>query len=245
MWKKFKKSSPKPTIRTGGRLFEWKVFVFLRYLITGLIALFIRLWWSTLKINISDKSLSIIKDTPGPTAIICWHNHLFFAGYWGQFRPKGKLYALISAGAIGAWISPFFEQLNIKSIRGSINLRAQQALKEVVQMSKAGNDITITPDGSRGPCYDFKPGASLLLKMSNPGIIFFACKFHNAWRLKTWDRFYIPKPFSTVDCTFKHFPSYTKLTSSSDIKDITQALRAKLIEITHEPDPEDCSLSCK
>lgn len=236
MSKKLKMPEAKPRIRIGGKIFKWKIFEYLRLLITAFAALFLKLWWSTLRINISDESLNIIKNTQSPAAILCWHNHLFFAGYWGKFRAKGKLYALISAGAIGAWISPFFQRINIKSIRGSINLRAQQALKEVIQVSKEGNDIAITPDGSRGPCYECKPGISLLLKMTNPSIILFACKFHNAWRLNTWDGFYIPKPFSRIDCTFQYFSSYKELTQDEDIQNITHALNTHLMNITQDSD---------
>jgi lysophospholipid acyltransferase (LPLAT)-like uncharacterized protein len=230
-----KKHHTKPNIRTGGKIFEWKIFVFLRYVLTGAVALFLKLWWSTLRIKISNESFHILKKTPSPLISIFWHNHLFFAGYCGKFRPKGRLYALISAGAIGAWISPIFERFNAKPIRGSSNLRGKQALKEVVQVVMDGNDIIITPDGSRGPCYDFKPGTALVVKMANPAILFFSCNFHNSWRLKTWDRFYIPKPFSTVECTVKLFSSYRDLTNSDDIQDITDALKSQLMAITHDP----------
>lgn len=233
-WKKKKSANKKPSIRTGGKLFEWKIFQFLRYLITGFFALFIKLWWLTLRIKISDKSLNILVNTPSPATIIMWHNHLFLATYWTKKRSNGKLYAMISAGTIGAWISPFYEHFNVKAIRGSKNLRAPQALKEIVQIVNQGNDIAITPDGSRGPCYHFRSGTSLVLKIANPAIILFSCKFHNAWRLKTWDRFYIPKPFSKVDCIFTSYSSYKDLTSSDDIQDISEALEKSLMDITHD-----------
>lgn len=230
----FKKQDSNPMIRTGGKIFEWKIFDLLRYLLAGCLALFLKLWWSTLRIKISDESLSALKDTPSPAVFIHWHNHLFFSGYWGKYRPKGRLYALISAGAIGAWISPLFECFNVKAIRGSENWRGKQALKEFIQVVQNGNDVIVTPDGSRGPCYDFKPGTALAVKIVNPAVVFFSCNFHNAWRLKSWDRFYIPKPFSKVDCTFKRHSSYKDLTKSNDVKDITEALRTELMAITHD-----------
>ncbi|PWU05194.1 MAG: hypothetical protein C5B43_03735 [Verrucomicrobia bacterium] len=231
-WPWEKRNKIKPRIRTGGRIFEYRIFRFLRYLITGVIAFFFKVWWGTLRIRMTKESWNVIKNTKGPAAFIFWHNQLFLAGDWPKFRPKGKVYALISAGTIGAWISPFFKHLNVKSVRGSMNLRAPQALKEVVQVVQNCNDIAITPDGSRGPCYVFKPGVSLVVKMTDPAIIFLSCKFHNAWRLKSWDRFYIPKPFSKVDCVFKCVPSYKELTSSEDVKEITEVLGRELMELT-------------
>lgn len=237
-WKKAKKIGLKPRIRTGGKIFEWKVFQYLRYLITGLIAFVFKIWWMTLRIRASDESLNIVKKTRSPATIVFWHNHLFIAAYWAKVRPKGKLYAMMSAGTIGSWISPFYENFNIKAIRGSTNLRATQGLKEVVQIVYKGNDIAITPDGSRGPCYQFKAGAALVLKMADPAIIFFSCKFHNAWRLKTWDHFYLPKPFSKVECIFHYISTYKELTNSDDIQTIKEALNRELMNITYDVEYE-------
>lgn len=230
MWKKNKEQKIKPRIRTGGKIFEWKIFAFLRYVITGLLAVFFKMWWTTLRMKISEESLKRLKDTPSPAVIIFWHNNLFTATYWSKMRPKGKLYAMMSAGTIGAWIEPFYSHFNIKAIRGSINLRATQALKEIVQTVRSGNDIVITPDGSRGPCYKVKPGVSLVLKMADPAILLFSCKFHSAWRLNTWDRFYIPKPFSKVETFVEYFHSYKDLSASDDIADISQALNNQLLD---------------
>lgn len=236
---RFKRSKPKPTVRTGGWLFELKIFEWLRYGITALVALFVKLWCATLRIEASDASRDVICNAPAPSAFIVWHNNLFLAAYWAKFRPKGRVYALISAGAIGAWISPFFERFNVKSIRGSVNLRAKQALKEMVLKVEEGDDVTVTPDGSRGPCYDFKPGTSMIVKKTNCGVIMLACKFHNAWRLKTWDRFYIPKPFSRVECEFRYFSSYKELTDSNKLSDITEALRAQMMGMTDDSSFKD------
>lgn len=231
---KFKKSGRKPHIRSGGRIFEWKIFAGLRYVIVAFLAWFLKLWWWTLRVKVSEDGLRVVRDTPSPVVFIHWHNHLFFSGYWGKMRPKGRLYALISAGAIGAWISPFFKHFNAKAIRGSTNLRGKEVLREFIEVLEERNDVIVTPDGSRGPCYSFKPGTALAVKSVNPAIVFFSCNFHNAWRLKTWDRFYIPKPFSRVDCVFKKIDSYKELTESDDVGDIQEALRAELMGITYE-----------
>lgn len=228
------KQASSSMIRIGGKIFQWKIFILLRYLLMGCLALFLKLWWSTLRVRISKESLMVLKNTPSPVVFVHWHNHLFFSSYCRKFRPKGDLYALISAGAIGAWISPLFEFFNTKSIRGSVNWRGKQALKEIVQVVQQGNDVVITPDGSRGPCYDFKQGTALVVKMADPAIVFFSCNFHNAWRLKTWDRFYIPKLFSRIDCTFKHFSSYKELTNSDDTRDIAEALKKELMAVTYD-----------
>jgi len=59
----------------------------------------------------------------------------------------------------------------------------------------------ITPDGPRGPRYEPGPGLTYLAQKTQLSILPCHATFRNAWRLRTWDRFAIPKPFSRVDVT--------------------------------------------
>jgi hypothetical protein len=60
----------------------------------------------------------------------------------------------------------------------------------------------LTPDGPRGPRYQLQPGILKLAEATGAPIVPIHVRFHSAWRLKTWDRFVIPKPFSRVEVTF-------------------------------------------
>lgn len=228
---KRKSSKTKPRIRTGGRIFEWRIFQWLRLGIVFLIAQFMKLWWSTLRVNISMPAEGILSHEK-PLAIMLWHNHLFMAAYWYKWSRKRKVVAMISAGTIGAWISLLFKQFGVDAVRGSVNLRREQALKELIQAAREGKDIVVTPDGSRGPCYKFKPGIAKAIQVHDCGIAFLACKFHNAWRLNTWDRFYLPKPFSKIETTLVFYPSSQDIVKSNDPDEITKALSAELLKIT-------------
>jgi lysophospholipid acyltransferase (LPLAT)-like uncharacterized protein len=67
-----------------------------------------------------------------------------------------------------------------------------------VEVQRAGHDIGITPDGPRGPCYELKAGAIIIPRRSGAPVLLIGGEFESAWRLKSWDRFYLPKPFSRV-----------------------------------------------
>ena len=56
----------------------------------------------------------------------------------------------------------------------------------------------ITPDGSRGPIYEAKPGAILLARITKSPICLLSFKYSGHWALRSWDRFVIPFPFSRV-----------------------------------------------
>mgnify|MGYP000968269755 FL=1 len=63
---------------------------------------------------------------------------------------------------------------------------------------RAGHDIGITPDGPRGPCYELKPGSVIVTRRARSPMLLVGGEFTSAWRLRSWDRFYLPKPFSRV-----------------------------------------------
>jgi lysophospholipid acyltransferase (LPLAT)-like uncharacterized protein len=78
------------------------------------------------------------------------------------------------------------------------------ALVGLKRALQEGLDICVTPDGPRGPRYIVQPGVIKLAGSTGAPIVPIHVRFSNAWRLKTWDRFVIPKPFSRVEVVFDH-----------------------------------------
>jgi hypothetical protein len=50
--------------------------------------------------------------------------------------------------------------------------------------------------------YRMQPGVIQLAKISKAAILPVQVDYTKAWRLKSWDRFFIPKPFSKVTVRF-------------------------------------------
>src|SRR5262249_2906370 len=57
-----------------------------------------------------------------------------------------------------------------------------------------------TPDGPRGPRRRVKPGLVFLAAKTGLPIVPVGFAFHRAWRLRSWDRFALPLPWSAVEC---------------------------------------------
>jgi len=83
-------------------------------------------------------------------------------------------------------------------VRGSSSNFGREAATLLVEMMRAGHDIGITPDGPRGPCYEMKPGAVIVPRRTGAPLLLLGGEFESAWQLRSWDRFYLPKPFSRV-----------------------------------------------
>jgi lysophospholipid acyltransferase (LPLAT)-like uncharacterized protein len=87
-------------------------------------------------------------------------------------------------------------------MRGSSSRRGAAALVGLRRALREGKDAAITPDGPRGPRYVVQPGVVKLAQASGVKIVPLHVTYGSAWRLRTWDGFVIPKPFSRITVTF-------------------------------------------
>jgi lysophospholipid acyltransferase (LPLAT)-like uncharacterized protein len=62
----------------------------------------------------------------------------------------------------------------------------------------SGRDVVITPDGPRGPAYDLGPGIIFLAQKSGAAVVPINMEYSSCWRIKSWDRFIVPRPFARV-----------------------------------------------
>jgi hypothetical protein len=87
------------------------------------------------------------------------------------------------------------------AVRGSSSRRGSRALRELVAQVESGRDIAITPDGPRGPRYSLGSGAISLAQLTATSIVPMHAKFSRCFRMKSWDGFIVPLPFSKVRIT--------------------------------------------
>jgi lysophospholipid acyltransferase (LPLAT)-like uncharacterized protein len=131
--------------------------------------------------------------------MVLWHNRLFVAAeIVRRFRAGRPAYALVSASQDGAWLTAFFSLAGLRTVRGSSSRLGREAATALVETLRAGHDIGVTPDGPRGPCYELKPGVVIVSRRTRAPMLLIGAGFSSAWRLRSWDRFYLPKPFSRV-----------------------------------------------
>jgi lysophospholipid acyltransferase (LPLAT)-like uncharacterized protein len=161
------------------------------------LVLVVRLWWRTLRLEIDPEERRTFETNTGPVAFVLWHNRLFLVPeFYRRYRGGRPVYGLVSASRDGAWLAALFRLVGMGAVRGSSSQRAREAATAMVAVLRAGHDIGITPDGPRGPCYDFKPGALIVTRHAGAPMLLLGVEFSSAWRLRSWDRFYLPRPFS-------------------------------------------------
>lgn len=170
-----------------------------RVLLTGVTWL-LRAWAATLRWQMDDRTRSILHGEGPPGVVVLWHNRLFLTPVlYRRFRlGRRPMAAIISASRDGGWFSELVRRFQMVPVRGSSSRRSLTAVREAQRLLDAGYDIAITPDGPRGPCYDFKVGVVFLARLSKCPVTLINAEFTRATRLRSWDRAYLPWPGSRV-----------------------------------------------
>ncbi|MDX2109803.1 MAG: lysophospholipid acyltransferase family protein [Verrucomicrobiota bacterium] len=197
-----------------------------------------RIWTRTLRFEMDAEELATLTNTEQPVVFILWHNRLFTAGeIYRRYRKRRTLCALISASRDGAWLSALFGMLGIKAARGSSSRRGLNAARELIAELREGNDVGITPDGPRGPCYDFKEGAAMITEITQSPIIMVSVAHSpsNSWRVsKSWDGFWLPHPFARLRVHCRRMAGSTDVNWPSERTEAARQLRERLLEITDD-----------
>lgn len=128
-----------------------------------------------------------------------WHGHLLPL-LW--FHRDQGVTVLISEHKDGELAARATEALGYGLIRGSTTHGGGRALISLVRELESGHEVAITPDGPRGPARKFAPGALVAAQRSDSFILPVAISASRSWRLRSWDRFMIPKPFARVTVAY-------------------------------------------
>jgi len=134
-----------------------------------------------------------------PVVFALWHNRIFAIPY---IKPKlsenRDVCVLTSASKDGAILETAVKLFGLTAVRGSSSRRGAAALVALRRKISSGVTVTITPDGPKGPRYKVQPGVLKLAQASGAPIVVISVNFSACWRMKSWDRFCVPKPFSKV-----------------------------------------------
>jgi lysophospholipid acyltransferase (LPLAT)-like uncharacterized protein len=137
----------------------------------------------------------IVRQRERPVIFCLWHSELL-CHMW-NFRGLG-IVVLISEHGDGEIAARAAASMGYHTIRGSSSRGAERALLALVRAVEEGAHVAVTPDGPRGPAESFAPGALIAAQRSGAPIVLLRATASRCWRLRSWDRFIIPKPFARV-----------------------------------------------
>ncbi|MDP9254236.1 MAG: lysophospholipid acyltransferase family protein [Verrucomicrobiota bacterium] len=159
----------------------------------------LQLWARTIRYQLDDRA-GVVGTSPNERYIgALWHNRLLLLPFVIQrFLPERHGAALISASRDGTLLADLVERFGFEVVRGSSSRKGATAMLQLAEVIASGKDVVITPDGPRGPAYELGPGIIFLAQKSGVAVVPVNMEYSSCWRLKSWDRFILPRPFSRV-----------------------------------------------
>jgi lysophospholipid acyltransferase (LPLAT)-like uncharacterized protein len=128
-----------------------------------------------------------------------WHSHILPLAY--IFRNVGVT-AIVSASKDGDRATAVAQRWKHDTIRGSSSKNQVSVIRQCDRALRDNRGIVIIPDGPHGPRETVKPGAAMIALMTNAPVYPVFALPQKTWRLKSWDRFMIPKPFTRITVRF-------------------------------------------
>jgi lysophospholipid acyltransferase (LPLAT)-like uncharacterized protein len=197
----------------------------------------IRLYFCLIRIRAIDENAVIKHLREGGKAIAAlWHQRILivlgYAGRFGQFAPA----VMISESRDGEMIAEVYRQLNFRPVRGSSSHGGRKALAAMVADLAEHPFAVHVVDGPRGPRGIIKAGLVSMSQLSRVPILPVAISVSRAWVLKSWDRFLIPKPFSTVVVHWGKPISVPEVLDTTEFEAIRRKVEQTIRELQEETD---------
>ena len=145
-----------------------------------------------------EKELFAHLHRGGKGIIAVWHQRIFLVISYAQRFKDFTPVAMISKSRDGDLIADVARRLNFRPVRGSSSHGGREALAEMVAQLSTHPLAVHAVDGPQGPRGLVKAGIIRMAQLSGAPIIPVYISVDRAWVLRSWDRFLIPKPFSTV-----------------------------------------------
>jgi len=96
-------------------------------------------------------------------------------------------------------IAEAIRHLGFRVVSGSSTRGGVEAMRRMLELSKNAH-VAITPDGPRGPRRRVQPGMIHLAARTGLPIVIGAFGYDRPWRMRSWDRFALPRPWSLSTC---------------------------------------------
>jgi lysophospholipid acyltransferase (LPLAT)-like uncharacterized protein len=164
------------------------------------IAITLKLLGLTYRVENRNKVLyDEVVDRHGHVILGFWHETLAMAAWWYRGTRAHTLTSYSFDGELAARMLPF---VNIYAVRGSSSRGGSEALHQLALATERVEIVGFTFDGPKGPRRVAKAGGSILSARTGIPVLPTVLAAAPAWRLKSWDRMCIAKPFGRLVCLY-------------------------------------------
>jgi lysophospholipid acyltransferase (LPLAT)-like uncharacterized protein len=133
-----------------------------------------------------------------------WHHDLVVTALTSEYLTRngaGRFVVLASPSRDGELLARTVKRFGVEAVRGSSSHGARRGVIALERRIRDGRNVGVAVDGPLGPRHKAKIGVALIAKDTGAPIVPFTVHHERAWRVRSWDRTEIPKPFSRIVAT--------------------------------------------
>ncbi len=203
----------------------------------------IRLLGATWRTSVRGQEHLQARQASGKAPVISfWHEEIVTMAWFVRhcLLPAGHRVTVFASfskdGELGAILARSWKA---DIVRGSASRGGVQGLRNLYRMIRQGSSPIVIPDGPRGPVHRAKAGSIVLAQTAQVPILPMGIKVERAWRLRTWDRVLVPKPFSRVEFRIGQPITVPEKLSPEAQDERLRDLERVLTELLEAPRPAD------
>lgn len=197
-------------------------------------------FFSSRKVFVNRDLLEKAAKSSEPLFTAIWHNRLMLAPFFVLMIKKSnknrQTFALASRHGDGQFISKIMARFGSEPILGSTrdSRKASRGIdianfRKIFTSLKKGGSIAITPDGPRGPSQKVNGELINIARISGAGILPLSYSASRFRKLKTWDKFLVPLPFSKISFVCDEQVIYVpKDASESEVLELTKKVEDRM-----------------
>ncbi len=214
---------------------NWREKIFLKFG-TPIIALLIKLWGISCRLSVCEgeqHNIDAIKKA-GSCIYSVWHQRMF---YFFHYLGSHGLTAMVSKSKDGEFANAVAVWLGFKSVRGSTTQHGRSAMLSLIRkLNKGGHKAGMLVDGPTGPPRIIKMGTIKIAKITGNPIIPVAYGARNKIVAKSWDRYFLPLPFSKIIVIYGEPVSVPGDADKDECERIRKMLEVKMNEMADQCD---------
>jgi lysophospholipid acyltransferase (LPLAT)-like uncharacterized protein len=156
----------------------------------------IRAWMGTVRLCYQSLGKNLDPRKPscrGRYIYPFWHEGILLPVFHCR---RVNIRPLVSRHADGELMAEVCRHLGLGVVRGSTTRGGVEALLGMLRAAESSH-LAVTPDGPRGPRRQVQPGVIYLAAVSGLPIVPLGVAYSRCWRARNWDRFALPRPFTT------------------------------------------------
>ncbi len=186
-----------------------------------------------------EENIRSLRREGQPFIFVLWHGQLLPLVHY--HRNEG-IVVLVSDHSDGEYITRVLLRHGYGTTRGSSTRGGVKGLKGILRAAREGRELGFTPDGPKGPRQVFKTGALVAARMTGFPLITLTVGAERAWYLNSWDRFMIPKPFTTLRIRYGSPRWVPRRASDEEMIAVGKELQEELRRSTLELNPEEARI---